>query len=623
MHVEASDEKLRVSRVPRKGTRLTRSSKSILEALLVVPLVGLVSLLVIYPAVVGIYRSFYDWNPGYGETSFVGFDNYVTLARSEVFHEILRNEAVFVLVGVPIFTVLPLAIALLLYERVPFPGVFRTIYFFPGVLSAAIVGILFRAILQPDGLLNETLRSVGLGSLARGWTTDPEMVKPVLIGLLAWASIGVGVVIFSAGLSGVPPELFEAAEIDGASWFQRFRYIMLPSLRPLIEFWFVIQVISVFLFIFGWIYVLTQGGPGYASTTLDYDVYTNAFEFAQFGLASAEAVYLLLIVIVVLLAGFGLRTLRERRPLRRLTNPIRDSALADRLFSARVRSRAGMRRLTTLGSHARSARPSRLSSRSRSWSPMRTALAIVITVPFVYPFVFLIGTAVKSQSEYVQNPLGIPHSFTLSNLSFAWNDAGLGHATINSLISVGVGVGVCLAISSTAAFYFRRNPGVVTNMLLTITVGFWVIPWVVWVIPFFILLGIVYGTMSAPFAVFFLWAYFRNGIPDEVLDASAVDGASVLQQFRRIALPLSIPALATVAALTFVNLWGDLLMAIILLQDADKFTVTAAAAGLVGQYEFPTQRIAAASVISIAPMLLIFVLAQKAIMRGFTAGVGK
>jgi ABC-type sugar transport system permease subunit len=635
MHAEASTESVRVNRAPPRGARFARRGWSILEVLFVLPLVCLVGLLVIYPAAVGVFRSFYDWNPGYGETTFVGLDNYIELARSPTFHEILRNEAVFVLVGVPIFTVLPLAVALLLYEGVPFPGVFRTIYFFPGVLSAAIIGILFRAILQPDGLLNETLRSAGLGSLASDWTTDPQLVKPVLIGLLAWASMGVGVVVFSAGLSSVPPELFEAAEIDGASWFQRFRYIMLPSLRPLIEFWFVIQVISVFLFIFGWIYVLTQGGPGYASTTLDYDVYTNAFEFAQFGLASAEAVYLLLIVTAVLLLGVALRAVRERRPLQGLTNRLGDSTLGDRLHSARARLRIGVRRGNVLASHRRSSTKALRRLRPRSWSPLRTALAILITIPFVYPFVFLVGTALKTESEFVQDPLGIPDTFTLSHLSFAWNTAELDNATVNSLIAVGVGVAVCVVISSAAAFYFRRNPGPLTRALLTVTVGFWVLPWVIWIIPFFILLsdlglvnnlvtlGVVYGTMSAPFAVFFLWSYFRNGIPDEVLDASAVDGASALQQFLRVVLPLSVPALATVVALTFVNLWGDLLMAIILLQDAQKFTVTAAAAGLVGQFEFPTQAIAAASLISIAPMLLIFVLAQRAIMRGFTAGIGK
>jgi ABC-type sugar transport system permease subunit len=594
--------------------------------LFVLPLVGLLTLLVIYPTTTGIYHSFYDWNPGYGESPFIAFDNYLELARSAIFQEILVNEAIFLFVGVPIFVLLPLLIAVLLYERVPFAGVFRTIYFFPAILSPAIIGMLFRAILRPDGLLNNTLDQLSLGVLSQNWTTDPALVKPTLIVLLAWASVGTGVVIFSAGLSAVPPEMFEAAEMDGASWLQRFRFVMLPSLRPLIEFWFVIQVVSVFLFIFGWIYVLTQGGPGYASTTMDYDVYTNAFSYLRFGLAAAEAVYLLLFVIAAICAAYGLIALS--RPVARLWRRTRDSnALrwvdrgSDVYWNFRTRRRV------------QRARPGR--RRRRSWSPARTVIAVLITIPFLYPLVFLISTAVKAESDFLRNPIGFPRSISFAHFSYAWRTAGLQDAMLNSLVAVGIGTLLCVALASMAAFFFRTHVGVVSRTLLFVTVSVWFLPWVVWVIPFFVLvsdagltnslamLGVTYAIISAPFAVFFLWSYFRNGIPDELLEASAMDGASSWQQFARIAMPLSLPALATVAVLTAVNVWGDLLFAIILLQDPAKLTATAAAAGLTSAFNTPIQAIAAASLITIAPLILIFAFAQRAIMRGFTAGIGK
>jgi len=301
----ATVERRYAVRVPEVGSR----TRTAFDFLFVAPLVLLVGVLILYPAVVGVYRSFFTWTPAGGATEFVGFDNYVTLAKSPVFHEILKNEAIY-LIGVPIWTILPLGIALALQERVLFPGLFRTLFFFPAVLSPALVGILFRSMLRPDGMVNETLDAMGLGALAQSWLDDPSLVKPVMIGILAWAGLGTGVLIFSAGLAAVPPELFEAAEVDGASWFQRLRYIMIPSLLPLIEFWVVYQIISVFLWIFGWIYVLTQGGPRYSSTTLDYDVYTNAMNFGQFGLAAAEAVYLLGLVLIVITAGVMLRRLR-------------------------------------------------------------------------------------------------------------------------------------------------------------------------------------------------------------------------------------------------------------------------------------------------------------------------
>jgi ABC-type glycerol-3-phosphate transport system permease component len=414
--------------------------------------------------------------------------------------------------------------------------------------------------------------------------------------------------------------------MDGATWFQRFRYVMLPSLRPLIEFWIVIQIVAVFLFIFGWIYVLTQGGPGFASTTMDYDVYTNAFSYGRFGLAAAEAVYLLLIIVLVLAAAFGLRRLRDRRPFGHFSGWIaeRYAGLRERLSpdSRPGESRKRVRRLVR-----RRARG--------SWSPVRTGAAILLTIPFLYPLVFLVGTALKTEPEFFRNPIGLPRSVTVDHLSFAWSTAGLGRAMLNSLVAVGIGVVLCLALSSMAAFYFRRHTGLVSRGLLGISVGFWFIPWVVWVIPFFILisdlgltnslvmLGVTYAVLAAPFSVFFLWSYFRNGIPEETLESSSVDGASALQQFVRIVIPLSLPALATVAALNAVNLWGDLLFAIILLQEPAKLPATAAAAGLVGQFETPIQAIAAASLISIAPLIVVFAFAQRAIMRGFTAGLGK
>jgi ABC-type sugar transport system permease subunit len=130
--------------------------------------------------------------------------------------------------------------------------------------------------------------------------------------VLLWASLGIGVVIFSAGLSAVPAELFEAAEIDGASWWQKLRFVVLPALLSLIELWAVILLVTVFVAMFPWVYTLTRGGPGYASTTMDYDIYQNALTFGYFGLAAAEMVIMLVFIAVILLIGRVVaRTLRR------------------------------------------------------------------------------------------------------------------------------------------------------------------------------------------------------------------------------------------------------------------------------------------------------------------------
>jgi ABC-type sugar transport system permease subunit len=288
-----------------------RAAALTLDSFYVIPVVVLVGGLILVPAGIAVVHSFTDWHPG-GTSPFVGIRNFVDLAQSPFFRQILVNEGIFLL-GIPVWTIAPLVLALLLYERVALPGLFRTIFFFPSILSPAIVGIMFRGLLAPDGLVNATLQSLGLGFLARSWIDSSSLVKPVLIVLLAWAGLGVGVVIFSAALSAIPVELFEAAEIDGASFWQRLRHVMLPGIRGTIVLWVVFQLLSVFLFLFAWIYVLTAGGPGFSSTTLDYDIFQNSMNFGFFGTAAAESVYLLGIVLAIVLVGWLLvRWHRER-----------------------------------------------------------------------------------------------------------------------------------------------------------------------------------------------------------------------------------------------------------------------------------------------------------------------
>lgn len=280
------------------------------DGLFLLPALGLVGWLLLYPIGTSVFRSFYDWNPGY-HSSFVGLANYTALAGNLAFQQILRNEAVF-LIGVPVWVVLPLLIAILLQERVPFAGVVRTIIFFPAVASPAILGIFFRSILAPMGLLNTLLDSIGLGFLARNWLSDPNLVKPVIIAVITWATAGVGVVMFSAALGAMEPHLIEAADVEGASSWQKLRFVIFPTLRPVIDLYAALMVLNVFAGLFAWIYVLTSGGPGFATTTLDFDIYQRALTYGQFGLAAAESMYLLALVVLIVVFARRIRKLHAR-----------------------------------------------------------------------------------------------------------------------------------------------------------------------------------------------------------------------------------------------------------------------------------------------------------------------
>lgn len=296
---------------PHQRRRGTRRSAVISELPLVVPAVVVIGVLVAAPTLYVGYRSFFAWTPG-ARSPFVGVDNYVDLFASDFFRQVLVNQAVL-LMGLPLYTVVPLVLALLLHERVPGAGVFRTILFFPAILSPAIVGIMFRVVLAEDGLVNSVFRSVGLDVLAQSWLSDDALVKPTLILVLTWAGLGVGVVIFAAALSALPVELMEAAVIDGANWWQRAWHVVIPELRPTIELWVSFQAIAIFAFSFGWIYVLTSGGPNGASSTLDYDIYQNALVFGFFGLAAAESVVLLGLILLLAAVAALVRRLSSSR----------------------------------------------------------------------------------------------------------------------------------------------------------------------------------------------------------------------------------------------------------------------------------------------------------------------
>jgi multiple sugar transport system permease protein len=270
----------------------------------VLPVVAVVGIGIVVPTITVVLNSFRAWNPGF-ESPFVGLDNYVQLAKSSAFLQILRNQAFFLVTVLPLGVLAPLVLAVLLHERVPFPGLFRTVYFFPAIVSPAVIGILFSFMLTPDGPLDATLHALGLEGWTRLWLVDPGYVKPVVALIFLWGSIGVGVVIFGAGLSAIPPELLELAELDGPTWWQRFFRVILPSIGHLVVLWIVILLISTFVSMFPWIFTTTRGGPGFASTTLDFDIYRNSLRFGFFGLAAAEVVYLLIIVGVIVGVGAG------------------------------------------------------------------------------------------------------------------------------------------------------------------------------------------------------------------------------------------------------------------------------------------------------------------------------
>jgi ABC-type sugar transport system permease subunit len=178
------------------------------------------------------------------------------------------------------------------------------------VLSPVIVGTLFTALLRYDGPVNRALELVGLGGLAADWLGDPHTALPAIVIVILWGIFGLGVIVFLAGLAAVPKEIFEAAQLDGATGWRLLVYVVIPSLRHVIEFWAVNLVVWSFTSMFAFIYVMTGGGPGYATILVEYQLYLEAFEFNHMGYACALGTALFFMVFGVVL--LQLRLMAEK-----------------------------------------------------------------------------------------------------------------------------------------------------------------------------------------------------------------------------------------------------------------------------------------------------------------------
>ena len=287
-----------------RGPASIGASRWASAALFLLPALAVLLVFRIVPIGQAFYLSFTKWN-GVGVPEWIGGANFAAVLSDPVFLAALKNN-LFVLLSLPLWVIGPLVVAAMIHGGVPGARFFRLMVFLPAVLSPVVVGAYYNVLLRYNGPFNRFLRDIGLGDFAHQWLSDPSTALPVVVLILIWATFGIGVLIYLAALAQVNPELYDAAEIDGATWFQTQRHVTLPATRRTVEFWFVIVLISTFTTVFPFIYTLTRGGPGYSTYLLDYYVYDAAFFGGSFGYASAVGVLLLVIVSAISLTSIWL-----------------------------------------------------------------------------------------------------------------------------------------------------------------------------------------------------------------------------------------------------------------------------------------------------------------------------
>lgn len=254
---------------------------------------------VIFPVLFSFYLSFHQWNMFSSQQAFIGLDNYQRMLHDPEFWAVLRNTLVYTVGTVPLNMILALLVAYLLNQKVAGKKFLRTAFFAPVIISPVAAAVIWRWMYDPNfGLVNYFLAFAGI----RGpnWLNESHSAMYALILMAVWKSFGVNMVLFSAGLQGIPETYYEAAEMDGAGPWTKFWRITVPLLSPTTFFIMVMSIIGSFQ-AFDVVYVLTSGGPLGSTKVLVFYLYEHAFKFFEMGYASAIAYFLFILLIILTL----------------------------------------------------------------------------------------------------------------------------------------------------------------------------------------------------------------------------------------------------------------------------------------------------------------------------------
>ncbi len=279
--------------------------------LFILPSFILYTLFVIYPTLNSFNLSFTNWDGVSDTIHYIGFDNFVEMFHSERVYNALKNTLIISISLVVLENILAIMLAMLVDQVKWFKNLFRSIFYFPVLLSGIVMGFVWAIIFNYNfGVINQLLERIGLESMKVDWLGSPKYALLAIIITTVWKGAGYYMIIYLAGLQGIPPELHEAAAIDGANRWQQFRHVTFPLLAGAMTVSVMLSMISA-LKIFDQIAVMTDGGPGFATETLTYIVYKVGFGELRQGYGTALSLVLFVLILVVSLIQAKLLRQRE------------------------------------------------------------------------------------------------------------------------------------------------------------------------------------------------------------------------------------------------------------------------------------------------------------------------
>ena len=300
---------------PRPAGGRLRETSPATPWLFLAPYLLLFGVFVGVPIVYGLWISLREYDYTLPGKPFVGLENYTDLfsadsVTSEIFWTSMRATGIFMVFSVPLLLVVPLGVALVMHQRFPGRNLFRAVYFAPYVLGVAVVALLWRFLLDRNiGVVNHYLGVLGLPDQT-AWLTSTPAAWVALVGVTLWWTLGFNAVIYLAGLQDIPLELYEAARMDGANGWQRFRHVTLPGLRPVLQFVTMVTIIAS-ANMFGQSYLMTQGQPGTETRTAIYQIAETGLR--NFSMGDAAAMSYILTFLLMLLSVGVFALFRERK----------------------------------------------------------------------------------------------------------------------------------------------------------------------------------------------------------------------------------------------------------------------------------------------------------------------
>ena len=277
---------------PRGRGALTNTWRKRLEIIFfVAPALILFSVFVVAPVLQAARYSMFKWNGLGPMDNFVGLANYTKALQDTIFTGAVVHNLIIIVLSILIQLPVGLGIALLLNRDIWGRAIMRVIIFVPYVLAEVVAGVVWALLLQPNGAVDAMLDGIGLGGATQLWLGDPDIALLTVMVVLTWKYLGLAIILFLAGLQGVPSELSEAAQIDGASWWATQRRITIPLLGPTIRTWGFLSMVGS-LQLFDMVWILTKGGPANSTMTMATYLINQGTERSQYGYASAVAVLL-------------------------------------------------------------------------------------------------------------------------------------------------------------------------------------------------------------------------------------------------------------------------------------------------------------------------------------------